>query len=172
MAKKKSRHTKHRSKSPGELIGLPRWHYYKDGVLPHGDWTITGTDINRWHEVMLSRFPDYKFVTKFREQIDEDGLPIEGTREMAFWFENIPKMPQTSDGVAEEEEGFEEASEDQYTPDFISFWNPREYWINQEESLPWYSVEAFIEQEVDSENPLRDRTTQWTQIDELGEVSN
>jgi hypothetical protein len=70
--------------------------YYKDGVIPHGDWTITGTDINRWHELMRSRLSDYKFVTKFREQIDEDGKPIEGTREMAFWFESLPlKTPGT-----------------------------------------------------------------------------
>lgn len=64
------------------------WHYYKDDKIPYGDWTVTVTDVNRWREMMRSRFPDY------------------------------------------------------------------------------------IEQGVDSENPLRDRTTQWTQIDELGEVSN
>jgi hypothetical protein len=122
--------------------------------------------------MMRLRFPDYQFVIKFRCQIDEDGKPIEGTREMAFWFENVPKIPPASDGVAEEEEGFEEAPEDKYASDFVNFCNPREYWVNQEESLPWYSVEAFIEQGVDPENPLRDRTTQWTQIDELGEVSN
>jgi hypothetical protein len=170
MAKKKSKGKKHKSKSPLKLIRLPRWHYYKDGVLPHGDWTITGTDINRWHEVMLSRFPDYKFVTKFREQIDEDGLPIEGTREMAFWFESLPLKSQAQSSSVQEED-FEEDPENQYVPDFINWINPREYWINQEESLPWFPVEAFIEQEVDAENGSRDRTTEWVFYDECGKIS-
>lgn len=155
MAKKKSKGKKHRSKSHQELIGLPRWHYYKDGVLPHGDWTVLGTDINRWYELMRSRFPNYKFVTKFREQqIDEDGLPIEGTREIAFWFESLPLKPQAQNSSAEEED-FEEDSQEQYAPDFINWVNPREYWINQEESLPWFPVEAFIEQGLNP-NPTRE----------------
>lgn len=169
MAKKKSRHTKKRSKSPGELIGLPRWHYYKDGKIPHGDWTILRSDINRWHELMRSRFPDYQFVTKFREQIDELGLPIEGTREMAFWFESLPLKPQVQNSSVQEED-LEEDPEDKYAPDFINWVNPREYWVNQEESLPWFPVEAFIEQGIDPENGSRDRTTEWISYDEFGKV--
>jgi hypothetical protein len=169
MAKKKSRHRKHRSKSLEKLIGLPRWHYYKDGVIPHGDWTILRSDINRWYELMQSRLSDYKFVTKFREQIDELGKPIEGTREMAFWFESLPLKPQVQNSIAEEED-LEEDPEDKYAPDFINWVNPREYWVNQEESLPWFPVEAFIEQGVDPENGSRDRTTEWISYDEFGKV--
>lgn len=171
MAKKKSRHRKHRSKSLEKLIGLPRWHYYKDGVIPHGDWTILRSDINRWYELMQSRLSDYKFVTKFREQIEEDGKPIEGTREMAFWFESLPLNHQEQNSIAAEEEDFEEETEDKYAPDFVNWLNPRKYYSNQEESLPWFPVEAFIEPEADAENDSRDRTTEWVSYDECGKVA-
>ena len=126
------------------------WHYYKDNQLPI-NWNITITDVTRWRKEMSSRFPDFKFMTKFRELLDENHQPVLGTQEMAFWFESS-----LTDALANECENPEE----HYVDDFYRLLNPRE-WTSEEEALSWFPIEAFINEKVLPDSPERDRTEEW-----------